>query len=169
MGSIPAPFAGGATSAVVVVDIHPPNAAAIKAAEATKANLRMRSSRSVPRQMPRMTDYSLPAFGLDPCDVDHTAGCGKGAMCELRHIDGLPPARNVCACLSTKRRWRESMRRHIKIAIAITMMGLFALMFWQTILDVTGKDAAVAAAQSKPEYGIAFHPHLPIQRLAPLW
>jgi hypothetical protein len=42
-------------------------------------------------------------------------------------------------------------------------------MFWQTILDVTGKDAAVAAAQSKPEYGISFHPHLPIQRLAPLW
>jgi hypothetical protein len=37
------------------------------------------------------------------------------------------------------------------------MMGLFALMFWQTILDVTGKDAAVAGAQSKPEYGIAFH------------
>ena len=61
------------------------------------------------------------------------------------------------------------MRRHIKIAIAITMMGLFALMFWQTFLDVTGKDAAVAGAQSKPEYGIAFHPHLPIQRLAPLW
>jgi uncharacterized protein YecT (DUF1311 family) len=56
MGSIPAPFTGGATSAVVVVDIHPPNAAAIKATEATKANLRMRSSRSVPRQMPRMTD-----------------------------------------------------------------------------------------------------------------
>jgi hypothetical protein len=48
-------------------------------------------------------------------------------------------------------------------------MGLFALMFWQTILDVTGKDAAVAGAQSKPEYVIAFHPHLPIQRLAPLW
>ena len=41
------------------------------------------------------------------------------------------------------------MRRHIKIAIAITMMGLFDLMFWQTILDVTGKDAAVAGAQSK--------------------
>jgi hypothetical protein len=61
------------------------------------------------------------------------------------------------------------MRRHIKIAIAITMMGLFTLMFWQTILDVTGKDAAVAGAQSKPEYVIAFHPHLPIQRLAPLW
>jgi hypothetical protein len=61
------------------------------------------------------------------------------------------------------------MRRHIKIAIGITMMGLFALMFWQTILDVTGKDAAAAGAQSKPEYGIAFHPHLPIQRLAPLW
>jgi hypothetical protein len=36
-GSIPAPFTGGATSAVVVVDIHRPNAAAIKAAEATKA------------------------------------------------------------------------------------------------------------------------------------
>ena len=31
------------------------------------------------------------------------------------------------------------MRRHIKIAIAITMMGLFALMFWQTFLDVTGR------------------------------
>ena len=36
MGSIPAPFTGGATSAVVVVDIHPPNAAATKATEATK-------------------------------------------------------------------------------------------------------------------------------------
>ena len=38
--SIPAPFTGGATSAVVVVDIHPPNAAATKAAEATKANVK---------------------------------------------------------------------------------------------------------------------------------
>ena len=61
------------------------------------------------------------------------------------------------------------MRRQIKIAIAITMMGLFALMFWQTILDVTGKDAAVADAQRQPEYVGTFHPHLPIQRLAPLW
>ena len=43
------------------------------------------------------------------------------------------------------------MRRHIKIAIAITMMGLFALMFWQMILDVTGKDTAVAGARSNPE------------------
>src|ERR1700719_282481 len=71
-------------------------------------------------------------------------------MCELRHIDGLPLARTLSPCLPTKRRWRESMRRHIKIAIAITMMGLFALMFWQTILGVTGKDDALAGAQSNP-------------------
>jgi hypothetical protein len=62
-----------------------------------------------------------------------------------------------------------SMRRHIKIAIAITMISLFALMSWQTILDTTGKDAAVAGAQPKPEHVATFNPHLPIQRLAPLW
>jgi hypothetical protein len=43
--SIPPPFTGGATRAVVAVESHPPNAAAIKPAIATKPNLRMRTSR----------------------------------------------------------------------------------------------------------------------------
>jgi hypothetical protein len=31
------------------------------------------------------------------------------------------------------------MQTHITIAIAITMMSLFALMFWQTVIDATEK------------------------------
>jgi hypothetical protein len=42
------------------------------------------------------------------------------------------------------------MQTHITIAIAITMMSLFALMFWQTVIDATENDAAVANAQLKP-------------------
>src|SRR5437660_10426626 len=43
-------------------------------------------------------------YAYDPCDVDHTAECGKGAMCELGHIDGLPLSRSLSRCLPTKRR-----------------------------------------------------------------
>ena len=59
------------------------------------------------------------------------------------------------------------MRRHMKVAIAIPILSLFALVFWQTIMS--GKDAAVADAQRQPEHVGTFNPHLPIQRLAPLW
>ena len=74
MGSIPvAPFAGGATLAVV--ESHPPKATMIKAAAvATKANLRMRSSRSVPRRTPRMrfrTGVILSRSGRPGCDGHH--------------------------------------------------------------------------------------------------
>lgn len=58
------------------------------------------------------------------------------------------------------------MRRHMKIAFAIAMMGLFALMFFA---DAAGNDAGVTGAQPKPEYVFASNPHLPIKRLVPLW
>jgi hypothetical protein len=61
------------------------------------------------------------------------------------------------------------MRRPITIAIAVTMMGLFALMFWQMGMNTTGTDAAVARTQSKAEYAIPPDPYLPIRRLEPSW
>ena len=61
------------------------------------------------------------------------------------------------------------MRRHMKIALAVTMASLLALMFLQAIWDTTGKESAVAGVQPKPENVVTFNPHLPIQRLAPLW
>jgi hypothetical protein len=61
------------------------------------------------------------------------------------------------------------MRRPITIAIAVTMLSLFALTFWQMGMDVTAEDAAVAAAPPKPEYTVTSNPYLPIQWLEPVW
>jgi hypothetical protein len=57
----------------------------------------------------------------------------------------------------------------MKITVAITVMGLFALLFWQTIMDTTGNDTAVAGPQPKPEYLVPFNPYLPIKSLRPTW
>jgi len=60
------------------------------------------------------------------------------------------------------------MQRPITIAIAVAITSLLVLMFWEAVLDVTGKDAAVARAK-KPEYSITNNPYLPIQRLRPVY
>jgi hypothetical protein len=49
------------------------------------------------------------------------------------------------------------------------MMSLFALMFWQTVIDATENDAAVASAQLKPQYVVSPDPYLPNKRLRPVW
>ena len=61
------------------------------------------------------------------------------------------------------------MRRPITIAIAIAIMSLLVLIFWQVVVDVTGKDAAVARVKPKPEYPITNNPYLPIQSLRPVY
>jgi hypothetical protein len=61
------------------------------------------------------------------------------------------------------------MQTHITIAIAMAMMSLFALMFWQTVIDATENDAAVASAQLKPQHVVSPDPYLPNKRLRPVW
>jgi hypothetical protein len=56
------------------------------------------------------------------------------------------------------------MQTRITIAIAIAMRSLFALMFWQTVIDATENDAAVASAQLKPQYVVSPDPYLPNKR-----
>jgi hypothetical protein len=68
-----------------------------------------------------------------------------------------------------QRRLRGTMQTHITIAIAIAMMSLFALMFWQTVIDATENDAAVASTQLKPQYVVSPDPYLPNKRLRPVW
>jgi hypothetical protein len=61
------------------------------------------------------------------------------------------------------------MQRPITIAIAVAITSLLVLMFWEGVLDVTGKDAAVATGKAKSGYPITGNPYLPIQRLEPIY
>jgi hypothetical protein len=40
---------------------------------------------------------------------------------------------------------------------------------WQTVIDATENDAAVASAQLKPQYVVSPDPCLPNKRLRPVW
>jgi len=54
------------------------------------------------------------------------------------------------------------MRRPITVAIAVTAMSLFALLFWQMGTDVIEKDSAAASAR----LGSAGYA---LPRLEPIW
>jgi hypothetical protein len=59
------------------------------------------------------------------------------------------------------------MRKSITIAMAITMMSLFALMFWQNGMDVNAEGAA--GSRRQPDYAVSSNPYLPIRGLQPAW
>jgi len=52
------------------------------------------------------------------------------------------------------------MRRAVTIAIAVAVMSLAILIFWQV---------AAASLHPKPEYAVTSAPYLPIKRLAPVY
>ena len=59
---------------------------------------------------------------------------------------------------------RDHMRRPITFAIAVGVMSLFGLIFWQG-----GVSTDAAGARLIPEYGVSSSPYLPIQRLEPVY
>ena len=61
------------------------------------------------------------------------------------------------------------MRRPITIAIAVTMLSLFALMFRQMGMHDSTANANVASPAAEPEYALSSHHYLPIQDLEPVW
>jgi hypothetical protein len=81
-------------------------------------------------------------------------------VCDSTHTDVLSLAGNLR--LETPEEMEGHMRRPITIAIAITVMSLFALLFWQAGMNVTEEDAAVASARLEPG-GYA------LPRLEPVW
>jgi hypothetical protein len=60
------------------------------------------------------------------------------------------------------------MRRLVTVAIAVTMLSLHALMFWQLALHAVAEAAASTRGPS-PEYSLSDHSCLPIQDLEPVW
>jgi hypothetical protein len=60
------------------------------------------------------------------------------------------------------------MRRPITVAIAVTMLSLHALMFWQLTLHAEAEAAASTHGPS-PEYSLSDHSYLPIHDLEPVW
>ena len=61
------------------------------------------------------------------------------------------------------------MRRPITIAIAVTMLSLFALMFRPMGMHDSTANAAAASPAPEPEYVLSSHHYLPIQDLELVW
>ena len=59
------------------------------------------------------------------------------------------------------------MRKPITFAIAVAITALFALVFWEVGMGVTGEDAAMAG--SSRNYAAPPNHYTPIKRLGPVW
>ena len=88
----------------------------------------------------------------------------KARLCDDRHIVlalfADKPVIIILGKFACSEEMEEVMRRAIKITIAIAMMSLLALAFWQV---------NAMAARQKPVYGIPSNSYLPIQGLQPVY